>query len=236
MLSGKIYTLNGNNGSTPVATPQVFDPVANTCAALTSLPSPRASDWLKGSATMDGLLYLTGGGIGSGAVESNIYSFNGSAWSPNLGSNPSATPRQDAPMIALNGKLYMIGGSYSDAAYNNLTRWDPVNHWVQMNNTPFALRGGCAVVSNGVLYHIGGADASLNATANVYRYNESSDTWTLLSDTLLHAVAWAAAGVDANGNIYVFGGVSAYGGTPNSYNQYYPIGVPSAPTQRRRLL
>ncbi len=228
-LAGKIYTLNGNNGTASVATPQVFDPVANTCSALTSLPSPQASDWLIGCGTMDGLLYLTGGGVGSGAVESNIYSFNGTAWSSTLGINPLATSREAAPMIALNHKLYMVGGVYSSAAYNNLTRWDPINHWVQMNNTPFALRDGCLVVSNGVMYHLGGMDASNNVTANVYRYNEALDSWALDS-TMLHAVHGAAAGVDANGNIYVFGGWATSGGSPVAYTQYYPIGVPSAPT------
>jgi hypothetical protein len=179
---------------------------------------------------MDGLLYLTGGGIGYGAVESNIYPHDpvSGTWGNNLGVNPLATSRADAPMIALNHKLHMIGGSYSDAAYNTHLTWDPVNHWVKKANTPFAYRGGCAVVSNGTLYHIGGCPTSLNAVDEVWRYDESSDTWTLDSH-LLHAVAWAAAAVDARGNIYIFGGAPSYASAPVAYTQIYPIGVPEAP-------
>jgi hypothetical protein len=179
---------------------------------------------------MDGLLYLTGGGIGYGAVESNIYPHDpvSGTWGNNLGVNPLATSRADAPMIALNHKLHMIGGSYSDAAYNTHLTWDPVNHWVQKANTPFAYRGGCAVVSNGTLYHIGGCPTSLNAVDEVWRYDEPSDTWTLDSH-LLYAVMWAAAAVDSLGNIYVFGGTASASSAAVAYTQMYPIGIPTAP-------
>ena len=120
---------------------------------------------------------------------------------------PLSPPRAAASAVAIDDKIYVIGGCdgapyYADMATNDV--YDPVwNTWDRFRNTMPTPRGWpSTAVVNGTIYVIGGGNPT--ARSVVEAYDPATDSWTRKRDMLAPRLA-AQAGV-VNGIIYNIGG------------------------------
>ncbi|MGB7925676.1 MAG: kelch repeat-containing protein [Pyrinomonadaceae bacterium] len=114
---------------------------------------------------------------------------------------------QEATVTALNGKVYMIGGSQNQARSNALYAFDPATHaWTTLAPYPGAPRDhiGVAAVGNSI-YIMGGITSFPSPTVNtVQKYDSISNTWTSVAPLPSPRAGMGVAAI--NGKIYVAGG------------------------------
>jgi N-acetylneuraminic acid mutarotase len=144
--------------------------------------------------------YTVSGGFSSGDVW-----FSGA---------PMPTARAALAAVALNGKIYAIGGvDPSGAVLNTVEVYDPAtNSWGSAASMPTARDGLTATVVAGKIYAIGGCTNCSPFESNpsgVYLgtleiYDPSSDSWT--EGASMPTARWGLAGAAANGEIYAMGG------------------------------
>lgn len=179
-------------------------PVSLGCWA-TQAPAPFAVLDASGAA-IDGKFYAVGGKNSSGHLNTLlIYDPAANTWSqgPNLPSEAVENPA----VTAINGKLYVFGGSTApfSGAVANATVYDPaVNSWTQLADMPTARGGVTAQAINGLIYVIGGMNeqgASLNV---VEVYNPATNSWQVAPPLTYVRDNPGSAVLD--GKIYVFGG------------------------------
>ena len=110
---------------------------------------------------------------------------------------PMLTPRNRLGVVALNGRVYAIGGSSTPIVEG----YDPVgNTWRSRASMPqwrqsFAL----AVATNGLIYATDGPNTLMDA------FDPAANTWTPRSDALTLRDAPLAVG-HSNGKVYIIGG------------------------------
>jgi N-acetylneuraminic acid mutarotase len=124
----------------------------------------------------------------------------------------------------INGKLYLVGGATWATIPLVLTQalesYDPgTGTWKTLAPAPTARYGAAGVVINGLLYVIGGYDATQNAFSTVEVYSPATNAWRTLS-AMPTARALTAAGV-INGLAYVVGGECCGPGAGMGTNQAY---------------
>src|SRR5947199_59368 len=136
-------------------------------------PGYRASHWL----AIFALAFVAHGALaGPAAAQGGA---QGDSWSP---SAPLPTPRRlltaAAAAVALDGKVYVLGGSDGSAASGALEVYDPaLNSWSRKAPMPTPRVFLAAAAVNGRIYAIGGApDCCGNATTNVVEvYDPATD-------------------------------------------------------------
>ncbi len=114
----------------------------------------------------------------------------------------------------IGGKLYVFGG-YVDNSFRPIDTahvYDPAtNAWSSIANLPERLSHAATAFDGNFMYFAGGypatATAQTFATAKVYRYDATTNTYTSLPD--LPQARGAAAGAIVNGVYYVMGGANA---------------------------
>ena len=113
---------------------------------------------------------------------------------------------------AINGKLYVVGGTTTGSAIINTNQVynAATNSWTTAAPLPAALMGGTGAVVNSILYVIGGYDGT-HVVNTVYAYNPSTNSWTSKA-TMPTARASIGSSVE-KGVIYVVGGVNGDGHT-----------------------
>jgi hypothetical protein len=155
-----------------------------------------------------GLIAVGGGFRESGQPTSDLLFFDleANAWSrgPDL-----PGPRDHAGMVALDGRLYLVGGFTTGLAGATAAVWRldaPDGEWIDMENmgTP---RGALGIVAvGGRLLAVGGVDAAGRDLRSTEWYDPIDDRWTPgpdLSRTRQHV------GIASRGrSVYVIGGRS----------------------------
>ncbi|MCX7745845.1 MAG: S8 family serine peptidase [Clostridia bacterium] len=170
------------------------------------------------TASLNGKIYIAGG-------QSDVYT-NGTGdfdvYSPNSGSItalPYMTPRSYLKLVALNNKLYAIGGISSNSPTNLVEEYDPqTGNWTpkaSMLTARYAF--GTAVVNNKI-YVIGGNNGS-NVLNTVEEYDPALNRWTLKAP-MQHA-RYDLGVAEANGKIYALGGCNNL--FYQIYNNFYAL-------------
>ncbi|MBV9146908.1 MAG: hypothetical protein JO065_13400, partial [Acidobacteria bacterium] len=237
-LNGKIYALGGRTQSaSPLGIAEVYDPNSNvwlsstTSSGISPMPTPRSS---LAAAAVNGKIYAIGGIDGNNLAlpTVEVYDPNTNAWTSSSSSNaiaPMPTPRYGLVAVAVNGKLYAIGGRSGSGALDVVEVYDPdSNSWTSSTTfaglapLPTAREGAAAAVVNGKIYVIGGAGSSIFNTVEVY--DAVLNTWNAVAAMPSENFYFSADAVD--GKIYVFGeGTNAalYDPTSNSWSSLPPL-------------
>lgn len=120
VLDGKIYALGGRwfPGVGDLATTEIYDPASDTWTYGPVMLEPHTGF---GAAVIDDRIYIAGGEVfGGGRPEALVtveyLDLNAESWvsAPSL-----PTPLHGMPMVAVDGTLYILGGSIQAAAINN---------------------------------------------------------------------------------------------------------------------
>lgn len=155
------------------------------------------------------------------ALNDKIY-FPGSdnfiEYNPADGSYSKKTPipekKVHPSVVALDNKIYVIGGSGT----NSLYVYDPATDtWATKANMPGATYWHSAVVLNGKIYVSGGNPSSTSLMV----YDPVTNTWTKETDTPYPIFANSSVVLD--NKIYIFGGLSYSGNLISKACVYDPI-------------
>jgi N-acetylneuraminic acid mutarotase len=123
---------------------------------------------------------------------------------------PIPTPRTNAAAVAVDGNIYVIGGSTSPKA---VEQYNPATDtWVTKSPMPTARYSTAAAVVDGKIYVIGGtANVSTMpiTLTTVEQYDPATDTWTVKSP--MPSRRWNTAATVVDGKIYVIGGLELIG-------------------------
>ena len=130
------------------------------------------------------------------------------------------TARGALAAVAVNGKIYAIGGQYSDGSniyyLSTNEEYDPsTDSWTTKASMPTARSVLAAAAVNGKIYAIGGYRPSSYLSTNE-EYDPSTDSWTTKASMPTARPYLAAAAV--NGKIYAIGG---HNGSSLSTNEEY---------------
>ena len=168
----------------------------------------------------NGRIYLFGGFV----TGNRTYEYNPGpdAWSPQAA---MPTPRYGLAAVALNGKVYVLGGSNGSAPTGALEVYDPaLNSWAPKAPTPMPTPRVflAAAAVGGRIYAIGGSpDCCGNGvTAAVEVYDPATDHWS--SAAPLPVALQVSAAATVNGKIYVLGGFIPGSGVQSSTFEYDP--------------
>jgi hypothetical protein len=107
---------------------------------------------------------------------------------------------------ALNGLIYVVGGTSKDTLSRTVYAYDPgTNSWGTRASLPSGRWAPSAGVINGVLYVAGGTDANFKLITSLFAYTLATNTWTTKAPMPV-ASACGAAGV-IGGKFYLAGGL-----------------------------
>lgn len=137
---------------------------------------------------------------------------------------PARSHVYPAGIGVIGGKLYQVGGkttnSTSIVPVQTLESFDPgTGMWKTLAPMPTARYGGAAVTVNGLLYVMGGFDASGVGLSTAEVYSPATDSWRTLS-SMPTGSGYPAAGV-LGGMVYVVGGECCGSGTELMRTQAY---------------
>jgi N-acetylneuraminic acid mutarotase len=167
------------------------------------------------------LTYLNGkyyafGGQDAASVYAKAYRYDPASpgWQP-LPDLPS--PRAYHTAIALNGKIYLIGGwNSAHALLSSVDVYDPqTNTWSSAAPVTDGYLGPGVTVMDGKLYVLGGAEQRDNGLGgkyfspenNFYRYDPAGNTWTTLTNLFDFNGFWDC--LSKSSTIYCAGGYNA---------------------------
>jgi hypothetical protein len=160
-----------------------------------------------------------------------------SPWAPVLSPSGPAT-RVYAASAVLEGMIYHLGGTTDDedlrGAAADVDAYDPAtNTWHSRAPLPEPRARAGAGVLDGILYVVGGSDASGTVHASVYAYDPATDSWAARAP-LPRKLTHPGVGT-LNGKLYVVGGiddqwdavalVSAYDPVTDAWTPEQPMGT-----------
>jgi N-acetylneuraminic acid mutarotase len=234
-VNGKIYAIGGSTrqGSWPyaggiVATNEEYDPVTNTWAFKTPMPTPRMDF---GIAVYNNKIYCIGGEEifkdDSKAPLTNVnevYDPTTDTWETKT---PMPTPRKGLRANVVNGKIYLIGGNdpnvhFEPGASTHNEVYDPAtDSWTTKTPMPAAASDYASAVFDDKIYVIGGLIGegfSLRFDLNQI-YDTEQDSWSFgapLTQRYGGVVGGGTAGFMAPQRIYVFGDYDVIAYDPES--------------------
>ncbi|HEX6206906.1 MAG TPA: kelch repeat-containing protein, partial [Actinomycetota bacterium] len=200
-----------------------------------------------GGAALGGKFYVVAGKTSTGPKTSMyVYDPATDAWTP--GPNLPGPGVENPAVEALNGKLYVFGGSTDpfSGAVANASVFDPAtNAWTTLAPMPTARGGANAKAIDGLIYVVGGMDANGASVATVEVYNPSTNGWSAGPPMGTRRDNPGAALLD--GKLYVFGGRTresngtVLNGTLASVEMYDPgtgtwVSKAPMPTGRRTMV
>ncbi len=172
-----------------------------------NMPTPRSG--AGAAVASNGKLYVIGGGYGADKVEEYDPATN--TWQARA---EMPTPRSALGVVALNDKIYAVGGGDGNAMHV-VEEYDPMTDtWRARADVPTARSNFGIAASNGKVYAIGGEG---NSGAIVEEYDPLTDSWTRRADIPTPRYVFGAA-TAGNGKIYAIGGA----GGPDSVEEYDP--------------
>jgi N-acetylneuraminic acid mutarotase len=216
-VQGKIYAIGGYlideygvQGESNIV--QEYDPQTNTWRSRMAMLTSRSGLAI---AELNGKIYVAGGA--SGESPNLAYHTNLEMYDPASDTwtvlPPMLIPRSEFALVASNGKLYAIGGYYSDPQgqtyqwLNTVEAYDPVSGiWSSKASLPNGLGShGAVSLDNGHIYVFGGRTAGFVATNAVVKYDPDANSWT--SAGTMGTSRFNFGIVKASGeNIYLVGG------------------------------
>src|SRR5947207_1710149 len=165
------------------------------------MPTPR---YAPGAAGLDGLLYVVGGTIGFGRLQTALEAYDPASdtWTARA---PMPTARANLAVAVVDGILYAVGGDN----FGTVEAYDPATDtWTTKAPmpTPRSELGVAAI--DGIIYAVGGETSSPNSLTTLEAYDPATDPWTTKTpmptwDTV-EMVQFAVAA--AGGRLYAAGG------------------------------
>lgn len=204
-INGKLYVAGGSNGTSLLATLEVYDPVTNLWTTKASMPAARAA---AAGAVIDGKLYVVGGVVNlSGQKVATLEAYDPltDTWASRAS---MANVRSFPGAVAIAGKLYVVGGCTAGCApvTGALEVYDPVaNAWTTKASIPTARGMPDVVALNDLFYVMGGCCGTTGAETTLMQktvevYNPTTNTWTSKAQ---HVVGAADTTGAIDGKIYV---------------------------------
>jgi peroxiredoxin/N-acetylneuraminic acid mutarotase len=135
---------------------------------------------------------------------------------------PFPEPDEELFGVAVNGKLYVIGGWGEGKARGANYEYDPVgDKWTKKTSMPRPAHHAALATSNGKIYVFGGfvppeksplpIGAAWQPVDNVWEYDPAADSWKALAP--LPGKRGATVAVEAFGKIHVIGGATTVEGS-----------------------
>jgi N-acetylneuraminic acid mutarotase len=185
-LGGKLYSVAGKTSAGHLTTMRIYDPGSDSWSSGPSLPSGYPGVENPAVTTLNGKLYVFGGGTApfSGSVT------NAAVFDPGTNSWTSIAPmpvaRGGPTAQALGGKIYVAGGlDPSGVSLSSVSVYNPsTNTWSSAASMATARDNpGSAVLTDTdgqqKMYVFGGRTRGGNGTLNsVERYDPTTNTWT----------------------------------------------------------
>ena len=181
LLGDELYVLGGDAIAGPRSDTTIFDLKGNFWRSTSAMP---AGVQQAAAAALDGRVYVSGGYKSnkahpekSGGPSRSLWIFN-----PRIGTwvdgASMPAPRVGHGLVAVDDKLYAIGGKGPDAA--RVTAYDPAeNKWSNTGAAIPAPRVEAAYVAVGNrIYVIGGLSASGNAMSRVDIFDVAKGSWS----------------------------------------------------------
>jgi len=163
------------------------------------MPTPR---YAPGAAGLDGLLYVVGGTIGFGRLQTALEAYDPASdtWTARA---PMPTARANLAVAVVDGILYAVGGDN----FGTVEAYDPATDtWTTKAPmpTPRSELGVAAI--DGIIYAVGGETSSPNSLTTLEAYDPATDTWTTKAPmpTARYRLGVAAVG----GVLYAVGGLN----------------------------
>lgn len=214
--NGRVYAIGGVGGTSVDV--HEYDPAANTWTARTPIPVPQGG--ARAAVGPDGrifvLLYVPGGN------PTLLYAYNPATNTWTSGLAPMPTTRTGTEMIALGGKILVVGGANaSQQPLATVEEYDPVaNSWRSRASLSSPRYGAALAVANGKLYAIGGGPTQVAGTTLVDEYDPTTNSWVSRAP-MPTARLGAGAFTDLGGKIHVVGGQPGVGTQPIATEEIY---------------
>lgn len=156
VLDGKIHLIGGGNyqGQTwdNIENHLVYDPKTDAWSSLAPMPSTRVAPALV-TDTAGGKIYAIGGWDSSSQNPTGLNEVYDSATNAWTTKPPMPTARSDVGAAALNGLIYVMGGSTVNAPVSTVETYDVAKQsWSNAMSLPARLPMAYAFAVNGVLY------------------------------------------------------------------------------------
>lgn len=199
---GRIWVAGGysaDSGEDPVADMWSYDPATDVWQSEPPLPGPKAAFSL---VALDGKLFAIGGEAGLQGLF--VFDLGAREWSAREA--PPETARRGAAALALDGRLWLIGGVRDGQAGARVDVYDPeTDRWSRAPDLP-APRAGHAVERVGGAIHVfGGRSADLRRTLAAHDVLEpGARRWISAAALPSPRTEMAAAAVD--GAVHLVGG------------------------------
>ncbi|HEX2945292.1 MAG TPA: S8 family serine peptidase [Clostridia bacterium] len=187
-----------------------------------------------GAASLDNKIYVMGGFDGiqnSNDHQSSLmdsveeYDIETKQW---VQKASMPLPSADFAAVAVNGKIYAIGGWQADGTFfsNRVYEFDQaLNKWSTKATMPTERSELSAVNENNKIYAIGGTkknlDGSIGITGAVEEYDAISDKWSQKESMITPRKDMAIA--EVGGKIYTFGGINSNYAILDTVEMYDPI-------------
>jgi N-acetylneuraminic acid mutarotase len=139
---------------------------------------------------------------------------------------PFPEPDEELYGVAVNGKLYVIGGWGEGKARGVNYEYDPAtDRWTQKSPMPRPAHHAAIAAVNGKIYAFGGFVAPANTAipvgaawepiADAWEFNPATDSWKPLAP--LPGKRGAAVAAEVGGKIYVIGGATTMEGSKDPF-------------------
>lgn len=205
VLNEKIYIIGGYTGSEFLSSLYEYDPVSDIWTKKADMP---ALTIYHSAVALDGKIYVMGGTYTSpnGTTNGNssklqVYDPVSNTWSPKAN---MPEPRIASSAVALDGKIYIIGGSGGSQKDYSLLIYDQAsNTWTKKTDALYNKEWLSSTVLDGKIYAMGGAGQNM-----LFVYDPLTDTWDNKGE-MLDSFTNASA-VTLNNKIYTMGGSSLY--------------------------
>ncbi|MNS80903.1 N-acetylneuraminate epimerase precursor [compost metagenome] len=123
-----------------------------------------------------------------------------------LALGPSA--RAASQMAAVNGSIYLYGGTPASLALKDFWKYDPVtDQWTQLPDGPNIRERGTLVEVDGLLYLVGGKSSTEGVAGPVQCYDPIAGTWS--ARAAYSQVRYDATAVAIGSLIYLHGGFAS---------------------------
>jgi PKD repeat protein len=220
VVDNRIYVIGG----LMVKTVEEYDPSSDTWTEKEGIPTKRE---LISGCVINDKIYVIGGWDGTAASTGKTlstleeYDPATDTWAEKA---PMPTARWGTASVAVDGKIYVIGGALDwpiKEFYTSVEIYDPeTDNWTTQSPPPnqgmLPRWGFSASMVNGKVYLMGGnqvtdyppMDQPVPSVRTVEEYDPATNTWITLSSMSTPRVVPASAAV--GNRIYVFGGGSTY--------------------------
>jgi len=226
-INGVLYAVGGTGTGNTGGENEAYDPVTDTWTTKAEMPTRRVTP---GVAVVNGILYAIGGQgcpagtpppCGQALATVEAYDPVTDTWTTKA-SMPTA--RWGLGVATVNGIIYAVGGTGTDnvQGLNAVEAYDPASDtWTTRAPLPDPTWGLAVAGGDGVVYAVGGyvydpASNYVNATANLWLYDPSTDRWRVGAVMAIPRSYLAAAFLD--GLMYVVGPENGSGGSAEVYH------------------